>query len=105
MMAGLGFAALATSGRCYSQRCGADGLPTWVRARGLSIFMIVFNGTMALGSFVWGVVATMIGIPAVFVLSALCLFGFDLVTPRWRIPGDDALVPAIGEPIAREQKG
>ena len=80
-------------------------LPAWVRARGLSIFMIVFNGMMALGSFVWGVVATMIGIPAALVLSALCLFGFDLLTSRWRIPGDDALLPAIREPIAREQKG
>src|SRR6185437_637219 len=31
-------------------------LPAWVRARGLSIFMIVFNGMMALGSAVWGLV-------------------------------------------------
>jgi Transmembrane secretion effector len=29
-------------------------LPAWVRARGLSIFMIVFNGMMALGSAFWG---------------------------------------------------
>jgi hypothetical protein len=38
-------------------------LPAAVRARGLSIFMIVFNGMMAIGSTVWGVVADLVGIP------------------------------------------
>jgi predicted MFS family arabinose efflux permease len=74
-------------------------LPAWVRARGLSIFMIVFNGMMALGSAAWGVVAGLIGIPWTFVLSALCLLAFDLMTMRWRIPGDDIPAPiAIGKP-------
>jgi MFS family permease len=65
-------------------------LPAPVRARGLSIFMIVFNGMMALGSAIWGLVASLVGIPLAFVLSALCLLTFDLVTVRWRIPGIDA---------------
>ena len=65
-------------------------LPAAVRARGLSIFMIVFNGMMALGSAIWGFIASLVGIPLAFVLSALCLFAFDLVTMRWRIPGIDA---------------
>ena len=66
-------------------------LPAWVRARGLSIFMIVFNGMMALGSAAWGVVASFVGIPWTFVLSAACLVVFDLLTMRWRLPGDEAL--------------
>ena len=78
-------------------------LPAWVRARGLSIFMIVFNGMMALGSATWGVVAGLVGIPWAFVLSALCLFAFDLMTMRWRIPGDDPPAPiAVGKPAQEE---
>jgi hypothetical protein len=78
-------------------------LASWVRARGLSIFMIVFNGMMALGSATWGVVAGLVGIPGAFVLSALCLFAFDLMTMRWRIPGDDIPAPiAVGKPAQEE---
>ncbi len=65
-------------------------LPGWVRARGLSIFMIVFNGMMALGSAGWGVVAGAVGISWAFLLSAVGLLLFDLATARWRIPGDEA---------------
>ncbi len=66
-------------------------LPAWVRARGLSIFMIVFNGMMALGSAFWGVVASHVGIPATLVAAGTGLFVFDLCTLRWRIPGDEVL--------------
>ena len=38
-------------------------LPAWVRARGLAAFVVVFMGGMALGSVLWGQVATRIGIP------------------------------------------
>lgn len=64
-------------------------LPGWVRARGLSIFMIVFNGMMALGSASWGLVASAAGIPMAILASAVVLVIFDLATTRWRLPGDD----------------
>src|SRR5690606_38706622 len=32
-------------------------LPGWVRARGLSVYMLVFMGGQAIGSLVWGLVA------------------------------------------------
>jgi len=64
----------------------------------------VFNGMMALGSATWGFVASLIGIPLAFVLSALCLLAFDLVTVRWRIPGDDAVAQvAAGGPLRQSQ--
>jgi MFS family permease len=37
-------------------------VPAWVRARTLAIYLLVFFGGMALGSALWGVVATHIGI-------------------------------------------
>jgi MFS family permease len=46
-------------------------LPPWVRARGLAAFMVVFMGGMALGSILWGQVATRIGIPAALTAAAI----------------------------------
>jgi MFS family permease len=46
-------------------------LPAWVRARGLAAFVVVFMGGMALGSVLWGQVATRIGIPAALTTAAL----------------------------------
>jgi MFS family permease len=46
-------------------------LPAWVRARGLAAFVVVFMGGMALGSILWGQVATWIGIPAALTTAAL----------------------------------
>jgi MFS family permease len=45
-------------------------LPAWVRARGLAAFVVVFMGGMALGSILWGQVATRIGIPDSLTLAA-----------------------------------
>ena len=46
-------------------------LPAWVRARGLAAFVVVFMGGMAIGSVLWGQVATRIGIPAALTVAAL----------------------------------
>jgi MFS family permease len=46
-------------------------LPAWVRARGLAAFVVVFMGGMAIGSILWGQVATRIGIPAALTVAAL----------------------------------
>jgi len=46
-------------------------LPAWVRARGLASFFVVFMAGMALGSILWGQVATRIGIPAALTIAAL----------------------------------
>ena len=66
--------------------------------------MIMFNGMMALGSAAWGFVASLVGIPWALVASAACLFAFDMLTMRWRLPGDEAPPAiAIGEPIRQGQ--
>ena len=45
-------------------------LPDWVRARGLSVFLTVFFGSMSLGSLVWGQVASVWGIPVALIAAA-----------------------------------
>jgi hypothetical protein len=63
-------------------------LPGWVRARGLSIFMIVFSGMTTLGSMLWGWVAEVVGLSWAFVASGGCLLLFETATVWCRIPGD-----------------
>jgi len=46
-------------------------LPPWVRARGLAAFVVIFMGGMALGSILWGQVATHIGIPAALTVAGI----------------------------------
>ncbi|WP_040867479.1 MFS transporter [Nocardia exalbida] len=57
-------------------------LPAWVRARGLSVYLLVFMGGQAIGSLVWGLVAGAIGsVPAL--LWATALLAFCAVSTVW----------------------
>ena len=47
--------------------------PPWMRARALSIYLLVLQGGMALGSAAWGALATRIGIPSALSYSAIAL--------------------------------
>ncbi len=48
-------------------------LPAWVRARGLSIYSMVFFGGLAVGSAVWGGVANVTGIPTTLMASSIVM--------------------------------
>jgi predicted MFS family arabinose efflux permease len=48
-------------------------LPRWVRARGLSVYLLVFTGSLAVGSYFWGVVATRAGLEIALICSAVLL--------------------------------
>lgn len=78
-------------------------VPAWVRARALSIYLLVFFGGMALGSAFWGAVATRIGIPSALLCAAGALivglvaaFFFPL-----RVGGELNLDPSLhwSEPV------
>ncbi|WP_339775623.1 MFS transporter [uncultured Thalassospira sp.] len=58
-------------------------LPSWVRARGLSVFITIFFGAMSLGSIIWGQVAQAAGIPAALIIAAT---GAVILIPvTWRL--------------------
>jgi MFS family permease len=48
-------------------------LPRWVRARGLSIYLLVYTGSQALGSYIWGAIATRAGLDVALIWSAVLL--------------------------------
>jgi predicted MFS family arabinose efflux permease len=47
--------------------------PSWMRARALSMYLLVLQGGMALGSAVWGALASRQGVPAALMWSALAM--------------------------------
>ena len=75
-------------------------LPQWVRSRGASVYILVFMGTMAAGSFVWGLVAEWIGTPAALAASAVLLV---VVAASIRIapllPGTGTIDRTVGTPL------
>jgi MFS family permease/quinol monooxygenase YgiN len=69
-------------------------LPGWVRARGLALYLLVFQGGQALAAPVWGALADGLG-PAVSLLagSGLLLAGAATVR-RWPLHGADGVDPS-----------
>jgi MFS family permease len=58
------------------------GCPSWVRARVMSMYILVLQGGLALGSFVWGTVATHTSVKFTLTLAAAVLTA-SLILPRW----------------------
>jgi MFS family permease len=48
-------------------------LPRWVRARGLSVYLLVATGSQAIGAYVWGALATRAGLDVALLGSAVAL--------------------------------
>jgi MFS family permease len=57
--------------------------PAWVRARTLSVYLLVFQGTMAAGSFAWGALAEKLGSSSALWIAGLLLVGGLAATLRW----------------------
>src|SRR5229473_7211503 len=47
--------------------------PSWLRARALSMYLLVLQGGMAIGSAVWGELATLVGVPAALMFASFSL--------------------------------
>jgi len=47
--------------------------PSWMRARALSMYLLVLQGGMAVGSAIWGELAVRVGVPAALAWSALAM--------------------------------
>ncbi len=48
-------------------------LPRWVRARGLSVYLLVATGSQAIGAYAWGALATRAGLDVALLGSAVAL--------------------------------
>src|SRR5207302_562977 len=59
--------------------------PAWVRARALAVYLLVFQGTLAVGSFAWGALAEQFGSGTALSFAALALVSGLAATLRWRL--------------------
>jgi MFS family permease len=58
-------------------------LPRWVRARGISIYLMVFFGGQALGAVLWGAIAAPAGLRPTFLAAAGLMLAGAATTPLW----------------------
>ncbi len=65
--------------------------PSWVRARGLALYLLVFQGGMAIGTFLWGLLAEYIGIPSALQLAAIGLVIGLVIFARYRLKAQEEL--------------
>jgi len=57
--------------------------PAWVRARALAIYLLVFQGVLAVGSLAWGAVAERFGSSTALAFAALALVCGLVAILRW----------------------
>jgi len=79
-------------------------LPDWVRARGMSIYMMTMMGAASVSAALWGQVAAQIDVQWTFVAAALCGVLALFLTRRYILTRDEDvdLTPAriLTEPVA-----
>jgi quinol monooxygenase YgiN len=59
----------------------------WVQARALGVYLLSFQGSMALGSALWGLTAGSAGLPRTLTIAGLVLIAGLAATPLWRLRG------------------
>jgi len=85
------FAASLLAGTCWiaavsSLNVSAQyALPEWVRGRGLAIYVTTFSGAMALGSALWGKLATVISLSMTLFMAAACALLAIPLMRRWKL--------------------
>jgi MFS family permease/quinol monooxygenase YgiN len=74
--------------------------PSWVRARVMAVYLLVFFGGLAGGSAVWGFAAERVGVSTALLFAAVGLFLGLLATWRYRLVGEEdlSLAPSMHWP-------
>jgi predicted MFS family arabinose efflux permease len=96
IVAGMAWMAVNSSLNTVAQQT----LPAWVRARALSLYLLVFQGAMAVGSVIWGEVAERLGLRVTFVCAGLALLAGAAATARLRFvaPKEGDTLPSMHWP-------
>ena len=74
--------------------------PSWVRARAMAVYLLVFFGGLAGGSAVWGFAAARIGVSTALLFAAIGLLLGLVASWRYRLVGDEdlSLTPSMHWP-------
>jgi MFS family permease len=66
-------------------------VPSWVRARALAVYGLMFQGGTAIGSTLWGIVADHVGLPMALVSAAATLILSLVAMARYRLKLEDEI--------------
>ncbi|MFE6496672.1 MFS transporter [Streptomyces sp. NPDC057748] len=69
-------------------------LPGWVRARGLAVYLLVFQGGQALAAPLWGVVSDRIGLGPCLLIAAGAMLLSAATVRRWPLHDAEGIDPA-----------
>jgi hypothetical protein len=70
--------------------------PSFLRARTLSVYLLVLQGGMAIGSALWGAVASKVGVPTALLCSAFAMVAGLLTVRRYPLSSQElVLEPAV----------
>jgi predicted MFS family arabinose efflux permease len=70
--------------------------PSWMRARALSMYLLVLQGGMAVGSAIWGALASRQGVPAALMWSALAMIvGLTTIVRHRLTRAELTMAPAV----------
>ena len=96
---GIAWIALMSSFNAAAQTAA----PEWVRARALAVYLIVFQGGMAVGSILWGALATRMGIRAALLVAVFGLIAGLMLITRYRLAEGEKidLTPSLHWPEPR----
>ncbi|SCF84792.1 Predicted arabinose efflux permease, MFS family [Streptomyces sp. Ncost-T10-10d] len=72
-------------------------LPGWVRARGLAVYLLVFQGGQALAAPVWGALADGLGLTVSLLVGSGLLVAGAVSVRRWPLHGTDAIDPTLSD--------
>jgi MFS family permease/quinol monooxygenase YgiN len=84
---GLGWIAVLSSLTVSAQTV----TPSWVRARVMAVYLLVFMGGLSVGSAIWGFVAARIGVSSALLFAAIGLFVGPAAAWRYRLTGNTNL--------------
>jgi len=72
-------------------------LPAWLRSRGMGVYLLGFQSSMAIGSVIWGTIASRFGLRVTLFAAGVLLLATALATLRLSLTGDartlDAAIP------------
>jgi MFS family permease len=96
---GIAWIALMSSFNAAAQTAA----PEWVRARALAVYLIVFQGGMAVGSILWGALAARVGIRAALLFAVFGLIAGLMLITRYRLAEGEKidLTPSLHWPEPR----
>jgi predicted MFS family arabinose efflux permease/quinol monooxygenase YgiN len=72
-------------------------LPGWVRARGLAVYLLVFQGGQALAAPLWGAVAARAGLTACLLTAGGAMLISAVSVRRWPLRDAEGIDPALSD--------